>query len=730
MSKLIIVSNRLPVTINRKEGALHFHPSAGGLATGLNSYKSELKRLWIGWVGAAIENDWERVSIEQDLKKDGLVPIFLSQEDIELFYEGFSNKVIWPHFHYFTQYTTYQDDYWNAYQEVNQLFATVLSEHVEEGDIIWVHDYQLLLLPALIRKLFPSVSIGFFLHIPFPSYEIFRILPWRKEILDGVLGADQIGFHTFGYMRHFLSATYRIAGYEHNFGKLVVEGRPVHVDVFPMGIDYEKYAKQEIVLSGKDHSFQIERLAKKCSLILSIDRLDYTKGIPQRIQAFEQFLKENKEYHGKVILFLIVVPSRSNVDQYKDLKEEVDTLVGRINAEYGSFNWFPIQYYYRSLAFQEISTLYRESHIALITPLRDGMNLVAKEFVASKDRTRTGVLILSEMAGASNELTDALIINPHDTAGVVAALKQALEMTAREQSWRLRKMQEQLKKYNVRQWAESFIKDLSQKANKKEVQLNKESIQELIQSYQQASACLLILDYDGTLMDFHVDPQAVNPDKALLHALKSLSVLPKNKVVINTGRDKKTIHEWLGHLPLDFAAEHGVWIKYGSKWKKNPGLRDEWKKQIRPVLEQLVERTPGSFVEDKEYSLAWHYRRVDKELGAKRVREFKDVLTYLISSLNLQVLDGNKVVEVKNAGVSKGAATLTWSEAKEWDFVLAIGDDTTDEDMFKVLPADAYTIKVGDQPSIAKYRISSVGQVRQLLNIFLNQNFANLAICL
>jgi len=412
MSRLVIISNRLPVTINREEGELIYHPSAGGLATGLNSLDTDIDRLWIGWVGTPIDNEWERASIQKDLKKDGLVPVFLSAEEIELFYEGFSNKVIWPHFHYFTQYTTYSDAYWAAYLHVNQLFANAAAAVIQADDIIWVQDYQLLLLPAMIRKLFPKIAIGFFLHIPFPSYEIFRILPWRKELLDGVL-----------------SAVYRIAGYEHNFGKLLVDGRTVNVDVFPMGIDYWKYATHEIVLSGKDNSFKIERLAQKRTLILSIDRLDYTKGIPQRIRAYEQFLKDYPAYLNKVTLFLIVVPSRSNVDQYRELKEEVDTLVGRINGKYSGFDWIPIQYYYRSLAFPELSALYRESHIALITPLRDGMNLVAKEFVASKETSKKGILILSEMAGASNEMTDALIINPHGTADVVGALKQAMEMT-------------------------------------------------------------------------------------------------------------------------------------------------------------------------------------------------------------------------------------------------------------------------------------------------------------
>jgi len=724
MSRLLIVSNRLPITIAKEQDKLSYSPSAGGLATGLDSLDNPMERLWIGWIGMAIEEDRERATIEKDLYKDNLIPVFLNQEDIELFYEGFSNKVIWPHFHYFTQYTTYEDSYWESYKRVNELFAAAIIQQVVPGDTIWIHDYHLLLLPALLRKQLPDTPIGFFLHIPFPSYEVFRILPWRKALLEGVLGADVIGFHTYGYMRHFLSAVYRISGFENNFGKLLVDGRSINVEVFPMGIDYWKYATHEIVLSGEDHSFQIGRLAKKRKLILSIDRLDYTKGIPQRILAFEQFLNEHKEYQGKVILFLIVIPSRSNVDQYQDLKEEVERLVGRINGAYGTFEWFPIRYHHRSLTFPELSALYRESHIGLITPLRDGMNLIAKEFVASKEKSRKGVLILSEMTGASNEMTDALIINPQDSNAIVRALKQALEMTGAEQRWRMRKMQNQLKKYDVKYWGTSFLNELGkigeESYNKKEVQLNKASVKELIDAYQQASKRLIVLDYDGTLMNFHVDPQAVSPDEDLLNLLSSLLEDDKNRVVINTGRDKTTINKWLGHLPIDFAAEHGVWIKKGDNWLQNPGLRSEWKKEIRPVLEQLVERTPGSFIEEKDFSLAWHYRRADKNLGAKRVRESKDVLAYLIANLDLQILDGNKVVEVKNTGVSKGQATMEWLHLEEWDFVLAIGDDHTDEDIFKVLPPKSFSVKVGEDPSIANYRIRTVEQVRELLGLLVN----------
>ncbi|MEM1121447.1 MAG: bifunctional alpha,alpha-trehalose-phosphate synthase (UDP-forming)/trehalose-phosphatase [Bacteroidota bacterium] len=659
------------------------------------------------------------------MEKENLVPVFLSQQDIECFYEGFSNKVIWPHFHYFTQFTAYnQDSYWEAYKKVNTLFQEAVLSIYQEGDVIWVHDYQLMLLPAMIRTELPRASIGFFLHIPFPSYEIFRILPWRKSLLDGVLGADQIGFHTYNYMRHFLSAAYRISGIEHNFGKMVIKDRLINVDVFPMGIDYWKYAKHEVILDPRDEAFKIERMARKKKIILSIDRLDYTKGIPQRIRTFESFLETYPEYEEKVTLLLVVVPSRSSVDQYQELKAEVDSLVGRINGLYGSYDWSPIQYFYRSLPFKVLSTLYKVSQIAMITPLRDGMNLVAKEYIASKEESEQGVLILSEMAGASNELTEALIVNPHDSADIVETIRKALEMNPSEQRWRLKKMQEGLKKYDIKNWAESFVNSLASLTKKQkntEVQLlNRQTAKGMIDAYKSADHRLLILDYDGTLMNFQNDPQAVLPDKELLSILECLCADNKNKVVINTGRDRETIGNWLGHLPIEFAAEHGVWTRKKKKWVKNPGLRNKWKPDVQSVLESMVERTPGSFIEEKDYSLAWHYRRIDKDLGAKRIREFRDVLSYLTANLDLQVLEGNKVIEIKNAGVSKGQATLIWSTAQDWDFIFAIGDDHTDEDTFKALPKEAFTVKVGDAQSAARFNIGSVEHVRSLLNLFLN----------
>jgi len=721
MSRLVIISNRLPVTIKKEKGDLHYHPSAGGLATGLNSLDESFEKIWIGWPGQEITDEWERETVRQDLKKDGLFPVFLSQEEIKLYYEGFSNKTVWPHFHYFTQYTIYRDQYWEAYQEVNRRFADEVIPLIREDDLVWVHDYQLMLLPAMIREAFPEVSIGFFLHIPFPSYEIFRILPWRQQLLDGMLGADQIGFHTFGYMRHFLSAVYRICGHEHHFGMLTVGNRLVNVDVFPMGIDYQKYAHPEGV-EETDASDKIRELAEQQKIVISIDRLDYSKGIPQRLRAFATFLKQHPEYHGKVTLVMIVVPSRANVPQYKALKEELDNLVGKINGEYSTFDWVPIQYYYRGLDFGDLTTLYQVADIALITALRDGMNLIAKEFIASKEKSQKGVLILSEMAGAANELTDAISVNPQDRQDMVDALSEAMKMPEDEQRQRLQSMQEKLKKNDVRNWAANFIKEQNTlRASQKDKiakRLTPKLKREITQAFSNSKKRLIILDYDGTLMPFHKDPKAVVPDQEVLELLDGLLEQGGTKIVLNSGRDKDTLQRWLGHLGMDMAAEHGVWMKQNGEWKLNPGLSSNWKDRIRQVLDNMVERTPGSSIEEKEYSIAWHYRRIDRDLGEKRVREFRDVLLYLTANDDLQVLEGNKVVEVKNAGVNKGKAALHWLGQDEWDFILALGDDHTDEDTFKALPESAHTIKVGLDKSAARYNLISVEEVRGMLRAF------------
>lgn len=717
MARIVIVSNRLPISIDKQAGQFVYYPSAGGLATGLGSLDKHFDRLWIGWAGQPVSSKPEKEQITTDFQQRNLVPLFLSQEEVSLYYEGFSNKTIWPLFHYFTQNTTYDKTLWEAYVKVNQKFADTVIAATEPDDTIWVHDYQLMLVPQMIRAQRPEALIGFFLHIPFPSYEIFRLLPWRSQLLHGLLGADLIGFHTFDYMRHFLSVAYRAGGYDNVFGTIMMPGRKVKVDVYPMGIEYDKFHQPP----EKDNDIyrQIKRqLGADQRLIISIDRLDYTKGIPNRINAFAAFLDRHPQYRHRVTLAMVVVPSRARVDEYQELKEEVDLLVGRINGAMGSFGWSPILYFYRALPFKDLLQLYQLADVALVTPIRDGMNLVAKEYVASR-LNGDGVLILSEMAGAANELQEAIIINPQDTEDIIEGLQKALTMPAEEQHRRITAMQERVKRHNVSQWALNFVKDLNTAGEAKKTfgsrRLKGEAMEQLIRHYASAKKRLLLLDYDGTLMGFRKNPDAVIPDASLVDVLSRLTADKRNMVVIISGRGHNKLENWLGHLPLEMSAEHGVWYKENGEWRDTKGIDRSWKPRVRDFIEDVVQRTPGTFLEEKEYSLAWHYRKADKEFIKNRIREFMDSLVYLIANQDLHILEGNKVVEVKNAEVSKGTAAKHWYNKDHFDFVMALGDDVTDEDTFKALPENAYTIKVGQAETVADWRIADVKAVRELL---------------
>lgn len=717
MSRIIIVSNRLPISIDREEGEWIYHPSAGGLATGIHSLDKKFEKIWIGWAGQPITDVAEQELIRKDFRDQDLVPIFLSQQEVELYYEGFSNKTIWPLFHYFTQNTTYDTRLWEAYKSVNEQFAATIVAQVQPDDIIWVHDYQLMLVPQMLRKALPHHKIGFFLHIPFPSYELFRLLPWRQDVLEGLLGADLIGFHTFDYMRHFLSVSYRLGGYENEFGIVQVPDRPVKVDVFPMGIDFRKFHHPAPPDNTIQHEIK-QHLGTNRKLIVSIDRLDYTKGIPNRIRAFGEFLERYPDYQEQVTLAMVVVPSRSNVDEYQTLKEEVDLLVGRINGAMSTFGWSPILYFYRPLPFPDLLQLYQLADIALVTPLRDGMNLVAKEFIASRQNGR-GVLILSEMAGAANELVEALIINPQDREEMVAALHTACTMPIEQQEQHIKAMQQRIQLHDVEYWATHFIAGLKTMEEEQQhaasLRLEGEPLQQLIAEYKTAKRRLLLLDYDGTLMDFRKNPDSLVPDEELTQLLAELCAQDQNTAVIISGRGHHKLEKWLGHIPLDMSAEHGVWHKEKGEWQATLGIDKAWKPKIREYMEEMVRRTPGSFIEEKEYSLAWHYRKVDKEFVKGRIREFMDSLLYMIANHDLHILEGSKVVEVKNTEISKGTAAKHWFHQAEFDFVLAIGDDVTDEDIYKALPDWAYQIKVGKDPTVAHFRITDVKAVRQLL---------------
>ncbi len=720
-SRLLIASNRLPVSVVKRAEDVHFQPSVGGLATGLSSCGRSRQNRWVGWPGVAKDklSQKNKKKIISTLNEQNCHCVFLSTKDVQDFYHGFCNKTIWPLFHYFPLYTVYEQRYWRAYKKVNEDFCDAIVKIAEPDDCIWVHDYHLMLLPEMLRKKLPKAQIGFFLHIPFPSFEMFRLLPWRKEMLKGLLGADLIGFHTYDYVRHFLSSTTRIVGVDHSMGALVAGNRVVKVDAFPMGIDYDKYSGAVEDPNVKKIKTTIHKKVGDKKIIISIDRLDYTKGIIQRLEAFDLFLSQNPEYKGKVTLILVAVPSRTGVEDYRELRKQLEWLVGRVNGEHGTIGWVPVWYLYRFLPFERIVALYSAADVALVTPLRDGMNLIAKEFVAAKTDGR-GVLILSEMAGAASELGEAIIVNANNKQEIIDAIKNALETSVEEQKKRNKLMQARLSRYSVTRWGNDFLDTLSDvKETQRELsvrKLAKPVREKLIGRYRSSAKRLFLLDYDGTLVSFAGKPDEAGPDKELRSLLKTLASEPRNEVVIISGRDKKTLDYWLHDTNTSLIAEHGAWIKeQGGDWHVIEPLLNDWKDTIKPILEVYSDRTPGSSVEEKDFSLVWHYRRADSELAALRIQELRDAVLNLTENLDIGVFEGSKILEVKNIGVSKGHAAERWLAKKKWGFVLAAGDDYTDEDMFAILPETAYSVKVGYGISKAGFSVESVEGLRLLL---------------
>lgn len=731
--RLIIISNRLPITIEEKDGEFILKESVGGLVSGISAYLHTLKNaqsniaeyVWVGWPGLSVKLE-DRKKLNEKGRLLNIHPIFLKEKVMERFYFGFCNKTIWPLFHYFPTYTVFDEEYWENYKIVNQKFCDEIVDIVQPDDVIWVHDYHLMLLPHMLREKLPKAKIGFFLHIPFPSYEVFRMLPgeWRRKILEGLLGADLIGFHTHDYTKYFLGCVIRILGFDHNFGKIMTPDRILKADTFPMGIDYQSFEKAVEHAEAKKEKTALLKKFSDSKIVLSIDRLDYSKGILNRLKGFDEFLKQNPQWHEKVTMLVVVVPSRIGVDRYNQMKRDIDEKVGNINGNYGNIHWTPIIYQYQYAPFYQLAGIYNVSDAALITPLRDGMNLIAKEYLACRTE-QTGVLILSEMAGAAKELGEAVLINPNNIQEIASAIKDALEMPVEEQIRRNKTMQSRLKRYNVIRWASDFIKSLNKiKENQKSFEariFEDDELQEMLINFKKSNKKIIFLDYDGTLVPFAKHPEDAKPVRELIDTLAKLSKLSNTNVVIISGRDKDTLEKWLGECKTSFAAEHGVWLKEKDKnWRTTAHFITDWKTSVYPIMELYADQLPGSFIEEKNYSLVWHYRNADPYQASIKAKELMDDLLIFTGNMNLQVLQGSKVIEVKNNGINKGSIVNHFLNNKHYDFILTIGDDWTDEDMFKALPESAYSIKVGMSASQARYNLPDYTGVRKLIGDLIN----------
>lgn len=489
---LIVVSNRLPITITKDaSGNYHFKMSSGGLVSALSGFKKSLNFTWIGWPGFFIPPK-DRAYVDKRLMEEySCQAVYLEDDIADRHYNGFSNSILWPLFHYHPGEMNFDEENWTAYRQANMRFTEAVLSQVTPGAMVWVQDYHLMLLPMMLRGLvdgsaggewqkrelskitegieehcspsteqIPGVKIGFFLHTPFPSSEIYRILPVRREILLGILFCDLIGFHTYDYARHFLSSCTRILGLPTMPNGVEFEGRLAHVGTFPIGIEPASFIENLKKESVTSRITQLEQRFAGVKLIVGVDRLDYIKGVPQKLHALELFLSQHPEWIGKVVLVQLAVPSRQDVEEYQNLRSTVNELVGRINGRFGTVDFMPIHFMHKSLPFDELCALYAVSDVCLVSSTRDGMNLVSYEYIACQ-QARQGVLILSEFAGAAQSLNGSIVVNPWDSQQVADAIHEAVTMDVDSRAEKHRKLFKYVNKYSAAFWGSSFIREMS-----------------------------------------------------------------------------------------------------------------------------------------------------------------------------------------------------------------------------------------------------------------------------
>ncbi|CAO0792631.1 unnamed protein product [Mucor circinelloides] len=748
--RLLVVSNRLPVTVNKdqKTGEYNFKMSSGGLVTGLSGLKKMMSFTWIGWPGLNVPAEDKKGLEERLLNETSTMPVFVDNDLADLHYNGFSNSILWPLFHYHPGEISFNEEWWEAYQKVNGLFAEAIAKIVQDGDLVWIQDYHLMLLPSMLRKITKkNIKIGWFLHTPFPSSEIYRILPVRKEILLGVLESDLLGFHTYDYARHFLSSCTRILGLSTMPNGVEFEGRYIHVGTFPIGIDPEKFTDALKEDKIQNRIQQLKNRFGDCKVIVGVDRLDYIKGVPQKMHAMEVFLSQHPEWVGKVVLVQLAIPSREDVEEYQQLRSTINELVGRINGQYGTVEFVPIHFMHRSIPFDELVALYAAADVCLVSSTRDGMNLVSYEYISSQQE-KHGVLILSEFAGAAQSLNGSIIVNPWNTEELANAIHEAVTMPDDIRKANHQKLYRYVTKYTAAYWGVSFVNELRRVSEEfgqrmSIPQLDSKAV--IAKAKEATKKKLILLDYDGTLTTTHKLPEFAKPSQTVLGHLKTLAEQPDTYVYILSGRSRHHLDSWFESTGVGLSAEHGCFYKHPASIRdkinpvaaSNEGklIKEEdnkwyclveqvdpsWKETIRPLFQHYTERTPGSFIEEKEINLTWHYRNADPEFGSWQATELQVNLEKLLSHMALSIVLGNKTLELRPSSIDKSTAVrniLKDLDQPSIDFILCIGDGKTDEVVFSLLNEipQAITSTVGKKQTEAHYYIPDVDQVNSLVD--------------
>ncbi|XP_039285067.1 alpha,alpha-trehalose-phosphate synthase [UDP-forming] isoform X2 [Nilaparvata lugens] len=734
--KIIVVSNRLPFVLKRDaSGNLSRHASAGGLVTAVAPVVVRNKGIWIGWPGIQLDNPEELIP-ESDpndktptagLLSSQVVAVQVEPQVFDSYYNGCCNRTFWPLFHSMPDRAVFSADHWKSYQEVNRMFANHTIQSLRSlpkteangvacnTPLIWIHDYHLMLCANTVRNVCDEMNlkckIGFFLHIPFPPWDIFRLFPWADEVLQGMLGCDMVGFHIEDYCLNFVDCCQRRLGCRVDRKGLLVEhgGRSVRVRPLPIGIPFDRFVQ----LAESAPAVLAPAPAQK--VVLGVDRLDYTKGLVHRLRAFEILLQKYPQHLEKVTLLQISVPSRTDVKEYQELKEEMDQLVGRINGRFTTPNWSPIRYIYGCVSQDELAAFYRDASVALVTPLRDGMNLVAKEFVACQINEPPGVLIVSPFAGAGEMMHEALICNPYEINDAAEVIHRALTMPEDERTLRMNYLRRREKTHNVDYWMRSFLKAMGTLISEDGEEVLPTTMQpvtmddfdEYLSKYiGNTNKLALLLDYDGTLA-----PIAPHPDLAILpqetkHVLERLSNMPEVYISIISGRNVHNVKEMVGIDGLTYAGNHGLEILHPDGSRFMHPMPTEFEDKCSALLQALQEQVckAGAWVENKGALLTFHYRETPIDVRPEMVAQARA----LIEAHGFRAGEAHCALEAKppvqwNKGrasiyILRTAFGLDWSERIR---IIYAGDDVTDEDAMEALKGMAATFRVA-QSSIVK----------------------------
>ncbi len=703
------MSNRLPFTYSRTAEGLKRSRSSGGLVSALDPVLRKRGGTWIGWPGVELRGN-ERISTRAGSYR--IAPVPLSEPEVARYYRGFSNRTLWPLFHSLPALSQFERVDWEGYEAVNQRFADVAEKHAREAELVWIHDYHLMLSPEFMRRANADARLAFFLHIPFPSYDVFRLCPWDHQLLRGLLACDLIGFHVETYARNFLDCAARILGARVDMESMVVEhgDRVARVGVFPIGIEFAEFEKA---------AMKAGRERKRERIVLGVDRLDYTKGIPERIRAFERLLELHPEHVGEVVFLQLAVPSRSEVEEYQDLKREIDGLVGRVNGRFATSTWSPIRYLVRSMPRERLCGLYRDAEVALITPLRDGMNLVAKEYVACQVDD-PGVLILSRMAGAAETMREALLVNPFNLDDTAEAIHRGLTMGEDERASRIASLRRRERRDDVEAWVGGFLTAAA--AERADLQpISDEEIHRWLVSYVKRYPLCLFLDYDGTLTPIAAHPSKAKLRKTMREALARCAGRRDTEVSIVSGRAMADIRKMVGDPDLIYAANHGLEVEGPSieSFRHQDLIHYEGRSRDLLVGLEKIARD-GAWTEAKGPTLTFHVRPVPESKRKALLEKARVVM----ANHGYQAREAHAALEARPPiGWDKGRAVLhilrecygpAWSERVR---VIYVGDDQTDEDAFRFLSGLAMTFRVGsaETPTAAQHRLPNVDAVRRLL---------------